>query len=195
MKALSLTLLAMLLSTPVVGAEPTQPPQPAEPPDVQAESNVWDTLVPKDWDPRAEYQAISKEIYGNNSPDQLDDTDARAVELFDAMQDAWSNAPLRQDLDNTALTLPGFVVPLEGDDKNLREFLLVPYFGACIHFPPPPRNQVVLVKMQGEGMPVDMMWDAVEIEGTLKVDSQDTEYGTAGYVLEAESAGLYKGDE
>ncbi|UWN51562.1 hypothetical protein ASALC70_03789 [Alcanivorax sp. ALC70] len=47
--------------------------------------------------------------------------------------------------------------------------------------------------MQGEGMPVDMMWDAVEIEGTLKVDSQDTEYGTAGYVLEADSAELFKG--
>ncbi|QJX03151.1 DUF3299 domain-containing protein [Alcanivorax sp. IO_7] len=52
---------------------------------------------------------------------------------------------------------------------------------------------MVLVKMQGEGMPVDMMWDAVEIEGTLKVDSQDTEYGTAGYVLQADSAELLRG--
>ncbi|UWN51561.1 hypothetical protein ASALC70_03788 [Alcanivorax sp. ALC70] len=150
MKALSLTLLAMLLSTTASGAEPTQP---TEPPDVQAESNVWDTLVPKDWDPRAEYEAISKEIYGESSPDQLEDTDRRAVELFDAMQDAWSNAPLRQDLDNTPLTLPGFIVPLEGDDKNLREFLLVPYFGACIHFPPPPATRWCWSKCRARACP------------------------------------------
>ena len=192
MKHLSLALLATVLSMPLSAAEPTQPTEPAE---IPVEGSVWDTLVPKDWDPRAEYETISKDIYGKPSPEQLEDTDRRAAQLFDAMQEAWSNAPLRQDLDETALTLPGFVVPLEGDDKNLREFLLVPYFGACIHFPPPPRNQVVLVKMQGEGMPVDMMWDAVVIDGTLKVDSHDTEYGTAGYVLEAKSAKLFKGDK
>ena len=78
--------------------------------------------------------------------------------------------------------------------NQVMHFLLVPYFGACIHYPPPPRNQVVLVKMQGEGMPVDMMWDAVEIEGTLKVDSRKTEYGTAGYVLEGDQVRAYTGE-
>ena len=48
--------------------------------------------------------------------------------------------------------------------------------------------------MQGEGMPVDMMWDAVEIEGTLKVDSRKTEYGTAGYVLEGDQVRAYTGE-
>jgi hypothetical protein len=45
------------------------------------------------------------------------------------------------------IKIPGFAVPLEGDDgfENVKEFLLVPTFGACIHVPPPPPNQVVHV--------------------------------------------------
>ena len=34
---------------------------------------------------------------------------------------------------------------LEGDAKTITAFLLVPYFGACIHVPPPPTNQVIYV--------------------------------------------------
>ena len=45
------------------------------------------------------------------------------------------------------IKIPGFAVPLEGDDgfENVKEFLLVPTFGACIHVPPPPPNQVIHV--------------------------------------------------
>ena len=46
-----------------------------------------------------------------------------------------------------SIKIPGFAVPLEGDDgfENVKEFLLVPTFGACIHVPPPPPNQVIHV--------------------------------------------------
>ena len=45
------------------------------------------------------------------------------------------------------IKIPGFAVPLEGDDgfEYVKEFLLVPTFGACIHVPPPPPNQVIHV--------------------------------------------------
>ncbi len=52
---------------------------------------------------------------------------------------------VNQKLDNQEVRIPGFVVPLEGDAKKITAFLLVPYFGACIHVPPPPTNQVVYV--------------------------------------------------
>ena len=40
--------------------------------------------------------------------------------------------------------LPGYVVPLaNAQDGRLTEFLFVPYYGACIHVPPPPPNQIV----------------------------------------------------
>jgi hypothetical protein len=46
-----------------------------------------------------------------------------------------------------SIKIPGFAVPLEGDDgfEYVKEFLLVPTFGACIHVPPPPPNQVIHV--------------------------------------------------
>ena len=45
------------------------------------------------------------------------------------------------------IKIPGFAVPLEGDDgfEYVKEFLLVPTFGMCIHVPPPPPNQVIHV--------------------------------------------------
>lgn len=45
---------------------------------------------------------------------------------------------VNKKLDNQDVRIPGFVVPLEGDAKKITAFLLVPYFGACIHVPPPP---------------------------------------------------------
>ena len=52
-----------------------------------------------------------------------------------------------RELMGKPIKIPGFAVPLEGDDgfENVKEFLLVPTFGACIHVPPPPPNQVIHV--------------------------------------------------
>jgi hypothetical protein len=53
-----------------------------------------------------------------------------------------------EELDGQYVKLPGFIVPLESDEGGmLDEFLLVPYFGACIHVPPPPPNQIVYVTL------------------------------------------------
>lgn len=41
--------------------------------------------------------------------------------------------------------LPGYLLPLEFKGKDVSEFLLVPWVGACIHTPPPPANQIVHV--------------------------------------------------
>jgi hypothetical protein len=51
-------------------------------------------------------------------------------------------------LNGQYVKLPGYIVPLESDEGGLlSEFLLVPYFGACIHVPPPPPNQIVYVRL------------------------------------------------
>ena len=47
--------------------------------------------------------------------------------------------------------MPGYLLPLELDGTRVTEFFLVPYVGACIHVPPPPPNQIVLVKMVANG--------------------------------------------
>jgi hypothetical protein len=49
-------------------------------------------------------------------------------------------------LDGQTVRLPGYLLPLEFSGKQVTEFLLVPWVGACIHTPPPPPNQIVHVK-------------------------------------------------
>jgi hypothetical protein len=53
-------------------------------------------------------------------------------------------------LDGKMVRIPGFMVPLEDNQKKVKEFLLVPSPQACIHVPPPPPNQMVLIEMQNE---------------------------------------------
>jgi hypothetical protein len=49
-------------------------------------------------------------------------------------------------LEGQSVRIPGYLLPLEYQGKQVTEFLLVPYVGACIHVPPPPPNQIVHVR-------------------------------------------------
>ena len=89
--------------------------------------------------------------------------------------------------------MDGFMVPLEGDDEvNVREFLLVPAVGMCIHVPPPPSNQTVYVKMKGAAR---FSWEAVSVFGRFFVRSQDNTFNTAYYYMEGERVALYDHDD
>ena len=90
---------------------------------------------------------------------------------------------VREELDNSQVQIPGFVIPLEGDENILTEFLLVPYFGACIHVPPPPLNQIIYVKFQ-KGAPVQQLWDVVYIVGKLRTKSTTTDIAKTGYYID-----------
>jgi hypothetical protein len=95
-------------------------------------------------------------------------------------------------LDGQQVKLPGFIVPLELDVKGLvTEFFLVPYFGACIHVPPPPPNQLVYVKMD-KGISLDSMYSAYWITGTMSTKRRDTTLGAAAYTLAGTLAEEYK---
>jgi hypothetical protein len=90
---------------------------------------------------------------------------------------------VRQELNGSMVKIPGFVIPLEGDDKMITEFLLVPYFGACIHVPPPPPNQIIYVKFE-KGAPIQQLWDVIYIVGTLKTETINSELAETGYLIE-----------
>lgn len=90
---------------------------------------------------------------------------------------------VRQELNGSKVKIPGFVIPLEGDEEKVTEFLLVPYFGACIHVPPPPPNQIIYVKFP-KGAPVQELWDVIYVVGTLKTETINHELAETGYVLE-----------
>lgn len=106
---------------------------------------------------------------------------------------------VRQELNGSQVKIPGFVIPLEGDEDSVTEFLLVPYFGACIHVPPPPPNQIIYVKFK-EGAPVHRLWDVIYVVGTLKTETIDSELAQTGYLIEGVDIedyddGYYDGDE
>ena len=88
-----------------------------------------------------------------------------------------------QALNGKLVKIPGFIVPLEDYEEEGAEFLLVPYFGACVHTPPPPPNQMVYVRMQGGKKLKFGWWDPVWMEGTLQIESYDSPYGAVGYQL------------
>lgn len=94
-------------------------------------------------------------------------------------------------LNGKHVKLPGFAVPLAGDADNVTEFLLVPYFGACIHVPPPPANQIVLVRYP-EGASVDLLWDAIWVSGPITTTSVTTDMAQVGYAMEATSITVYE---
>ncbi|WP_339720803.1 DUF3299 domain-containing protein [uncultured Paraglaciecola sp.] len=102
------------------------------------------------------------------------------------------DAPIVESLNGKLVKIPGFVVPLEGDNINTSEFLLVPYFGACIHVPPPPANQIVYVKFS-EAVPIDNLNDAVWVTGILNTQGWEGDIATVGYSLVGINVSPYDG--
>ncbi len=68
------------------------------------------------------------------------------------------------------ITMKGFMMPLDYDSKAVVEFLFMPYIPACMHVPPPPPNQLVLVKMK-KGTTVTPSMYPIEVTGKLSLDA------------------------
>jgi hypothetical protein len=86
----------------------------------------------------------------------------------------------------------GYIVPLEvNEEGRTTDFLLVPYFGACIHVPPPPSNQIVHVKSE-LGVKLDELYQPYWIEGPLQVKASSSELADAGYQMEADKIYVYE---
>jgi uncharacterized protein len=100
---------------------------------------------------------------------------------------------VNKKLSEAKVKIPGFVVPLVIDDNGVvSEFFLVPYFGACIHVPPPPPNQIVYVKLAGGGVRLGSQEDAYWVTGTLHTEINGTSLAKAAYTLDATRMEPYK---
>ena len=147
----------------------------------------WDDLVPKGWDPNK----LLKDKGGAANMAALQDGDPKAAAMLQQLREVWDNAPTEPQLDGTRIKLPGYLVPLEEVAAGHTEFLLVPYFGACIHTPPPPANQIVLVvptKPAGGFRSMDTVW----VSGVLKTTRANSAMGASGYRLESALVERYK---
>ena len=95
-------------------------------------------------------------------------------------------------VNNTKIRLAGYVVPVEQtDDGQMNEFFFVPYFGACIHVPPPPPNNIVYVKMAKPVAAADM-FNAYWLEGTIKTERLSNDIAATAYVMTGDSLKLYE---
>lgn len=100
------------------------------------------------------------------------------------------DAPMVPSLNGKKIRIPGYVVQLEGDADKVTQFLLVPYFGACIHVPPPPPNQIILVDFP-TGVRYEDTFDAVWVEGTIEVQRVEGDIAVVGYRMTAATVKPY----
>ncbi|NBS77701.1 MAG: DUF3299 domain-containing protein [Betaproteobacteria bacterium] len=149
----------------------------------------WNDLMPEPW-----VKEMTKEMAAVGKLSNLQDSSDEANKAMAVMRKKFDEAPIVKSQLNKKVRLPGYVVPLDAERSEKREFLLVPYFGACIHTPPPPANQIVLIRPTAQSkikkLPESM--DIVWVEGEIKEGRVATSQGVSGYLLEAVSVVPYE---
>lgn len=138
----------------------------------------WEELIP----PNFSFESLFENLPNIDHLSEFDDP--RADMAFMNMQAALQSAPVREELAGKMIKLPGFVVPLEGNGQTAYTFFLVPYFGACIHMPPPPANQIIHVDYE-PGTHIENLYDAVWVTGKLQIERTVNELGASGYSMQA----------
>ena len=136
---------------------------------------MWDDLIP----PGVPYS----EIIGEGEIDEANDTwnpvyDENGIKLNEALNGAY-------------IRMPGFIIPLDVSADGVRDFMLVPYVGACIHTPPPPANQLVMVN-SAQAWPSEELWTAIWVTGTMRTQLQSTHLGQTGYAIAADFLEVYE---
>ncbi len=176
---------ALALAQSPAGVPAMKPPLQATPAAAPGAPRTiqWEELVPPDWDPFKDFRGLDFQT--------LDDGDPKASAMLKKMREVWDAAPTNPRLVGQVVRIPGFVVPLEDTNDGLKEFLLVPYFGACIHSPPPPANQIihVLPRVPAKGF---RSMDTVWISGRLTTPRTDSYMGVSGYRIEADAVTRYE---
>ncbi|ROL76648.1 DUF3299 domain-containing protein [Pseudomonas vranovensis] len=166
----ALLLLLLLIASPLWAAEPR--------------TLEWQQLIP------AGAPVIQPQLAPLHDLSQL--SDALAAEAAPAARQTAPNAPVVKALDGQQVKLPGYIVPLEvSEEGRTTEFLLVPYYGACIHVPPPPSNQIVHIFSE-IGVKVEDLYQPYWIEGQMQVKASSSELADAGYQMEAEKIYAYE---
>ena len=155
----------------------------------------WDQLIPE-----SELEMMKQMSSLLTNPHQPIDPNADiSDDINDAIQQAsdpdmqglMNSINVRPELNDQAVSIPGFIVPIEVNDENaITEFFLVPYFGACIHVPPPPPNQIIFVRYN-KGLQIDVIWMPFQIKGTLFTEMVENDMAVSAYTLTADDVAEY----
>ena len=154
-----------------------------------AQELEWTDLIPEGFNPDAMVEQYRKKY----NIDELPDNDPHLKELMKKLDEMWKSSPVNTTLNGKVIKLPGYVVPLETDGQKSSEFLLVPYYGACIHVPPPPANQTVYVtKQDKKGASIRKLFDVVWVTGVMQAEKLSTDLADAGYKIDATKVEPYE---
>jgi uncharacterized protein len=166
-------LAALGLGSGVLAARLTRAPAPDQPLEL-----AWEQLIPKaGW---FEGTAAGEVLQGVVQHGQVGMTTGSGQ----------ADVELVKDYDGERVRIPGYIVPIGFDGVGVREFLLVPYVGACIHVPPPPPNQIVLVQSERR-IPVRDQFEPVLVTGTIATGMLSTGLADVGYRITAEAVMPY----
>lgn len=109
-------------------------------------------------------------------------------------QDAMVSSETVSGFNGKLVELPGFIVPIDFYDNNSPSLIfIVPYFGACIHFPPPPPNQMVFARLNPNNFKVELERPYL-IKGRFAEGLFEDMVGTSAYQIEAVSIQDYDGE-
>ena len=97
-----------------------------------------------------------------------------------------------EDLDGVVARMPGYILPLDfAEHGQAREFLLLPFHGACVHYPPPPPNQIVYLRSI-EPVRFASLWEPVWVEGRIHIERVDTDLAASAYSMVLRSVTPYE---
>ncbi|MCG8463551.1 MAG: DUF3299 domain-containing protein [Xanthomonadales bacterium] len=162
----------------------------------------WVALMPQDdLDALLNPPAYLDEIIDGSLDDEIDSniqnesSNERGVNESSTSEDRYQQALVStrvvESMSGTPIRIPGFVVPISfNDEQAITEFFLVPFFGACIHLPPPPPNQIILVKAN-DGVALDDIYEPIWIAGTISTQLTEHELATSTYSMNLDHWEIY----
>ncbi|BFM11230.1 hypothetical protein R50072_13830 [Simiduia litorea] len=101
----------------------------------------------------------------------------------DRYQQALTSTKIRPEFNGRDIRIPGFIVPLDFNEQQvITTFFLVPFFGACLHLPPPPPNQIIYAEFE-PGLRLEALYDPFWIQGRLSTTLIENEMATAAYSI------------
>jgi len=159
---------------------------------VPATEIVWEDLMPEGEDEVLEklymdfYEDFDRRMM-QNSTSLSDAADVPSMIVEGSADDTMEQIGTYNvvtDLNGERVRVPGYVVPFDFNaDAEHTEFLLVPYFGACLHTPPPPPNQIIFVTSSA-AVKIENIEEPVWLEGTLTTGQFQSDLGNSAYELE-----------
>ena len=114
--------------------------------------------------------------------------------INDRYQQALRSEKIVTTMDGKKIRIPGFIVPLEFENEEMViQFFFVPFFGACLHLPPPPPNQIILVNFP-KGVPLKSLYTPFWISGELQTSLVEKDMATAAYTMTMDLYEVYRED-